>query len=57
MNQYYNKRMAELKRENPYCYRLNENPITKDLEYKKDLKKNLIYLVQVLILLPLNCMI
>ena len=41
MNQYYNKRMAELKRENPYCYRLKENPITNDLEYKKDLKKNL----------------
>ena len=41
MNQYYNKRMAELKRDNPYCYRLKENPITNDLEYKKDLKKNL----------------
>jgi IS605 OrfB family transposase len=41
MNQYYNKRMAELQKENPYCYRLKENPITNDLEYKKDLKKNL----------------
>lgn len=41
MNQYYNKRMAELKRENPYCYRLQQNPITNDLEYQKDLKKNL----------------
>ena len=35
MNQYYNKRMAELQKENPYCYRLKENPITNDLEYKK----------------------
>ena len=41
MNQYYNKRMAELKKENPYCLRLKENPLTNDLEYVKDLKKNL----------------
>ena len=41
MNQYYNKRIAELRSENPYCLRLKENPITKDLEYKKDLRKNL----------------
>ena len=41
MNQYYNKRMAELKQENQYCMRLIENPITKDLEYQRDLIKNL----------------
>ena len=41
MNQYYNKRMAELKKENQYCLRLKENPLTNDLEYHKDLRKNL----------------
>ena len=41
MNQYYNKRMAELKSKNQYCLRKVLNPLTNEYEYKKDYIKNL----------------
>ena len=40
MNQYYNKKMAKLKSENQYVIRKRENPLTNELYYFKDLKKN-----------------
>ena len=41
MNQYYNKKMAKLKSENQYVLRKNKNPLTGELIYLKDLRKNL----------------
>ena len=41
MNQYYNKKMAKLKNENQYVLRKNKNPLTGELIYLKDLRKNL----------------
>ena len=41
MNQYYNKKMAKLKIENQYVLRKNKNPLTGELIYLKDLRKNL----------------
>ena len=40
MNQYYNKKMAKLKSENQYVIRKRVNPLTNELYYFKDLKKN-----------------
>ncbi len=40
MNQYYNKKMARLKSENQYVIRKRVNPLTNELYYFKDLKKN-----------------
>ena len=41
MNQYYNKKMAKLRSENQYVLRKNKNPLTGELIYLKDLRKNL----------------
>ena len=41
MNQYYNKKMSKLNEDNIYCLRRKINPFTNEIEYKKDLKKNL----------------
>ena len=41
MNQYYNKKMAELKSKNQYCLRKILNPLTNEYEYKKDYIRNL----------------
>ena len=41
MNQYYNKRIAKLRKDNQFCLRSKLNPFTNEYEYKLDLKKNL----------------
>ena len=41
MNQFYNKRIAKLRKDNQFCLRKKLNPLTNRYEYKLDLKKNL----------------
>ena len=41
MNQYYNKKMAKLKSENQYVLRKVVNPLTNEVIFHKDLRKNL----------------
>ena len=41
MNQFYNKRIAKLRKDNQFCLRKKLNPLTDRYEYKLDLKKNL----------------